>query len=130
MADPTQQELAEIAETRAEIFRPAWFGRLFGARLGLGETFWSGHVGLQLVAMPLWLLLVVVVPTVAPGLRAGSLLLFFIGSAIVTLLVTQAVVRVALAGRHGLWGWIASLFSLLISAQSLALLGMWLSGKL
>lgn len=130
MADPTREDLVRIAEARAEIFRPAWFGRLFGARLGLGETFWTGHVGLQLLAMPLWLLLVVVVPQVSPGLRTGSLLLFFIGTAGVTLLVTQAVIRVAFGTRSGAWGWIASLFSLLISAQSLALLSMWLSGKL
>ncbi|MFZ7089645.1 hypothetical protein [Primorskyibacter sp. 2E233] len=130
MPDPTPEELAEIARARGQMFRPVWFARLFRGDLALGETFWGGHLGMQLVLMPLWLLLIVLLPAVAPGAGRGSILAFFVLSGLVSALVTRAVIIVAPRSDAGIWRWVAIAVSLLITLQSIALLVWWLNGDL
>ncbi|MFW2541607.1 hypothetical protein ACN2XU_03115 [Primorskyibacter sp. 2E107] len=126
MPDPTPDELERIAADRAAMFRPDWFSRLFGAKLALGETFWGGHVGIQLVLMPLWLVLIVILPQIAPGLAAGGILVFFSFSVLVSALVSRAVLSIALRGEGGAWRWGAAGLSALITFTSLVLLLRWI----
>ncbi|WP_425098538.1 hypothetical protein [Tropicibacter sp. S64] len=128
MPDPSPEDLHRIAAERAAMFRPAWFGRLFGAKLPLGETFWAGHVGLQLVLMPFWLGLIVVLPQIAPSLANGSIFVFFALSGAISALVSRAVVVIALRGQGGPWRWPAAGLSLAITVVSLVMLYRWLSG--
>lgn len=53
MTNPSEDELHDIAETRAGYFSPRWFADLFGARLGFGDTFWIGNFGVLLFIVPL-----------------------------------------------------------------------------
>ncbi|WGW03176.1 hypothetical protein [Tropicibacter oceani] len=130
MPDPSPQDLDRIARERQEMLRPQWLLRLFRGDLPLGETFWGGHLGLQLVLMPLWLTLIMVVPLVVPGLRPASLMLFFGLTLALSVGVTRAVILVAPRAGKGGWRWIAVLVSLVITAQHIWLLSMWLRGDL
>ncbi|PIE13789.1 MAG: hypothetical protein CSA70_03480 [Rhodobacterales bacterium] len=102
----------EIWEQRAQVFRPAWFGRLFGARLGLGDTFWIGHFGLQLLVVPLGLVFYSIALVVMPDRPEAVFGPFSIFQVLLSLAVFQAVIRVAWRVRGtGIWPWIAMLFS-------------------
>lgn len=123
MTNPTTEELAAIYAARSQMFRPRWLRRLIAARLGLGETFWGGHYGMQLVLMPVWLLLVVVAPAVFPS--AGNALWagFFLIQTLWSVAVTQAVWRIAPKARvDGGWRWAAMGLSLLNSGLAAGLL--------
>lgn len=48
----TDTERKEAVEARKEVFRLAWFGRLLGGQLSLGDTFWIGNFGVTLVFVP------------------------------------------------------------------------------
>ena len=137
MPDPSEAELAEIRRDRAGIFRPAWFADLARGRLSLGETFWGGYVGVQLIAMPLWIL--VMVPAMAAegdGLVPWSLpwllvLAFYLLQLGWTLAVTRAVFAVAPKARPaGGWRWVAMIVALVIAVQSIVLIVMWVTGRL
>ncbi|EBA09536.1 hypothetical protein [Sagittula stellata] len=137
MPEPSEAELARIHDERAAIFRPAWFGNLAKGRLSLGETFWGGYVGVQLIAMPLWIL--AMVPAIAAesdGLVPYSLpwvlvLVFYLLQLGWTLAVTRAVLGVAPKARQaGGWRWVAMIVALVIAAQSLALIFTWVTGRL
>lgn len=113
------------------MFRPAWIASLARGELPLGETFWGGFLGMQLILMPLWLVLVVFVPAFLPGFGWWTMLVFFVLQAVWTLVVTQAVVRVAPGARQaGGWRWVAILVAVLTLVQVLALFWMWLTGTL
>ena len=121
--NPDSGTLDAIHETRAEMFRPAWIGRLIAGRLPLGETFWGGHLGMQLVFMPLWLLLVVVVPAAIPLAAWGAWMLFFGLQFLWVMAVTQAVIRVAPGAKSvGIWRWLAIAVALMLAAQAIWLL--------
>ncbi|AUC51691.1 hypothetical protein CDO87_00120 [Sagittula sp. P11] len=137
MPDPSEAEIAEIRRDRARIFRPAWFADLARGRLSLGETFWGGYVGVQLIAMPLWIL--VMVPAMAAegnGLVPWSLpwllvLAFYLLQLGWTLAVTRAVFAVAPKARPaGGWRWVAMIVALVIAVQSIVLIVMWVTGRL
>ncbi len=128
MAEPSEEELARIAAERAEMFRPRWIGRLARGELGLGETFWGGHLGMQLCFMPLWLVMVVAVPAVFPTAGWGSWLVFFVAQALWSLTVTRGVIRVAPgATGAGGWRWVAVAVSALLSLQALGWLWVMLT---
>lgn len=131
MADPNEATLQQIERERAAMFRPDWIRALVSGSLPLGETFWGGFLGMQLVLMPLWLVLVAFIPAFAPGLGWWTTLIFFVLQAVWTASVTQAVIRVAPGARQaGAWRWVAILVAVITLAQMLVLFWMWGSGRL
>jgi len=106
------QSRDEIWQQRNEIFRPQWFACLFGAKLGLGDTFWIGHFGLQLMMVPFGLVLYVIAYVVNQDRAEAVFYPFSILQLILSIAVFQAVVRVAWRMRQaGKWPWLAILFS-------------------
>ncbi|MEQ5870558.1 hypothetical protein J4E08_11685 [Sagittula sp. NFXS13] len=131
MADPTQPRLQEIERERAAMFRGPWIAKLARGELSLGETFWGGFLGMQLILMPLWLVLVAFLPAFFPSVGWATRLAFFVLQAVWTAVVTQAVLRVAPKSyQAGGWRWGAMILSVVILLQVLVLLGMWLAGAL
>lgn len=131
MRNPDPAELDRIAAERAAMFRPDWFGRLARGDLRLGETFWSGHLGVQFVLMPLWLIMVVIIPMVSEGLGWWVTLAFLIIESAWSVTVTRAVILVAgKAPSGGSVRWIAVGISVLATAQLLILSGMWVTGQI
>ncbi len=57
MTNPSPQELRAIHAARHRSFTPRWFAALFGGRLGVGETFWMGNLGVALVVVPVALVI-------------------------------------------------------------------------
>ena len=57
MNNPSPQELRAIHAARHRSFTPRWFAALFGGRLGVGETFWMGNLGVALVVVPVALVI-------------------------------------------------------------------------
>lgn len=104
MTNPSEKELHEIAETRAGYFSPRWFADLFGARLGFGDTFWIGNLGVLLFIVPLAIFASLMMAYVSPRALellfksvAGALAIYRIG-------VFQAVLRTGIRSPAPL-GW-------------------------
>lgn len=118
MPDQIDREIAEALAARRTYFTPAWFARLFGARLGMGDTFWIGHFGTQIALVPLGVAVALAVMLAAPSAMTTALFVIVALEAALHLAVSQAVLRVAL-GTRGLLGWriAAVLFSLALCAM-------------
>lgn len=52
MSDPTERELDAIHAARERQYSGAWFHDLLAGRLGPGETYWMGWLGVALVVLP------------------------------------------------------------------------------
>lgn len=79
MTNPSPQELRAIHAQRARTFTPRWFAALFGGRLGVGETFWMGNLGVAMVVVPVALLILMLLlksdATGAAGMFTSELFL-------------------------------------------------------
>ncbi|KPP93792.1 MAG: Triose-phosphate Transporter family [Rhodobacteraceae bacterium HLUCCA08] len=101
-------DLARPADDRRDIFRPAWFGRLLRARLGLGDTFWIGNIGVALVFVPVTVLVGVLASLVLSD-RALDLVLaaLLVGLCAYQIVLTRAVWIVARRTPEvGSWRWV------------------------
>lgn len=131
MNDEMQSENKALWDERSKILRPEWFGRLFGAKLGLGDTFWAGHFGIQLLLVPIGVFGFGIASMSAPSVASGGdaaavdtvMWLFLVLQAGIALLVTQAVLRVGMRARNAQsedknsrgWRWAAMVCSVLYS---------------
>lgn len=101
-------DLTAVAIDRQKVFRPAWFRDLLGARLGLGDTFWIGNIGVGLVFVPLFFVISLVAQSLADAPVAAVLFPVFASfMALYHLLLTRAVF---LCARRtpvvGGWRWV------------------------
>lgn len=100
-----------MTHTQIKFFTPAWFKALFRGEHSLGDTFWGGVFGVQLVFIPLWVaaefFIQITVPTLEPTVFLISNVIFLIYS----LLLTRAVLIVARKSpKSGGWRWAAVIY--------------------
>lgn len=111
-----QDEIDRTLKERAQYFTPRWFGRLFRAKLSLGDTFWTGMFGILLVIVPVMVVISMLSKQIdiragMPVFSALSLLLAFYWAG-----VTAAVIAVARRSpQAGGWRWAAVAFAVLLT---------------
>jgi hypothetical protein len=101
--------IRQTLEARHAYFTPAWFLRLLGGRLGLGDTFWIGNFGVLLIFVPGFfaifsiLLMAGANPSVIPIVGG----LWCLGMAVFYALLTRAVFVAAIRSPQAdPWRWI------------------------
>ncbi len=102
-----------MTEQRPAFFTPSWFGALFRGEHSLGDTFWGGAFGVQLIFVPVWaaaeFLIQVILPTLEPTIFMISMAIFLAYS----LLLTRSVFIVARKSpAAGGWRWAAVIYCL------------------
>jgi len=104
MNDMPQEELDAIIAERAKIFTPQWFGDLFGARLGYGDTFWLGNFGVLLFVVPAVTLIAGLLYAQAPGVMVPFLQIVVAAYALWLLGVLLAQIRIGPKGGWAVFG--------------------------
>lgn len=106
-----------MTEERPRFFTPTWFAALFRGEHSMGDTFWGGAFGVQLIFIPVWaaaeVLIQVIAPSLEPAVFLASNLLFLVYS----LVLTRAVFIVARRSvSSGGWRWAAVVYCLISAA--------------
>lgn len=103
---------------------PKWFGSLFRGELGLGDTFWVGAIGAQLIFAPFWFFLVIFVIILASTAMDGFILVVSAFYAVYYGALLRAVTIVALRCDKavGGWRWSAIVFTLIFLLTGLGML--------
>ena len=71
MAKPTTNEYGDLVFGREAYLRPQWLKALLSGKLGAGDTFWVGNVGIALIYMPALIFFAIFLPLIA-GATAGA----------------------------------------------------------
>lgn len=103
-----------MTEQRPSFFTPSWFGALFRGEHSLGDTFWGGAFGVQLIFVPLWaaaeFLIQITLPDLEPTIFATSMAVFLAYA----LVLTRGVFIVARRSQSaGGWRWSAVVYCLI-----------------
>lgn len=128
MNNLTQAELAAIRAARDRQYSRDWFAELIGGRLGPGETFWMGWLGVVLIAIPSLLLGYLLLG----GLNRTVATLFAVavlaGLALYRLVLLRALWRsLRRQPRVCGWGWAGLVLTALdVLGLALASLALWL----
>lgn len=109
-------------ETGVKYFVPSWFLALFRGELGLGDTFWAGSIGGQLIFVPFWMITAMFAKMISPDLLTYTLLVITGFYAVYYVLLFRATVVVALRNNTaGGWRWAAIVFCLIWAATAVLL---------
>jgi len=109
--------------TKAQYFTPKWFAALFRAKYSLGDTFWAGAIGAQLLFAPFWFVIVMFVVVLAPAMMNAFIIVVSSFYTLYYLMLSPVVIVTAMRDRtSGGWRWVAVVFSLVFLATALWLL--------
>lgn len=115
--------MVEQSESKITYFTPSWFLKLFRGEFGLGDTFWAGSVGGQLIFVPFWVFTAIFAKMYSADMLTYTLLVASVFYAIYFVLLFRAIVATAIRNKTAEgWRWAGIFFGLLWALTAIILL--------